>query len=67
MRQDFRDSKALLPGTIPPKGIYRFVEHDDQEMAIIDSAWKEIVERSIAALENFFLSEPWAWIRALGA
>ena len=66
MRQDFRDSKSLPPGEIPPKGSYRFVEHDDQEMAIIDSAWKEIVEKSVVALENFFLSEPWEWIRSLG-
>jgi len=67
MRQDFRDSKNLLPGEIPAKGSYRFIEHDDHEMAIIDSAWKEIVEKSIIALENFFSSEPWEWIRSLGA
>ena len=66
MRLDFRESKALLPETIPPKGSYRFIEHDDQEMAILDSEWKEIVGKSLATLENFFLSEPWEWIRSLG-
>ncbi len=66
LRQDFRQSRELPEGVIPPKGTYRFVEHDDKKMAVSDQVWKEIADRSLEAFGNFFQSAPWGWIQESG-
>ena len=56
LRNEYRQSLTFKKGENFPKGVVRFIEHDDDSRAIPPEKWKEVTDRAIDSIRGFYRS-----------